>query len=104
VRRPRLSLTDAAVNDILEQADWYEQQADARLSDRWERAISQTLLRIIRNPRSGTLCSLAADQLRGVRYAPVTGFAKQLVFYLVEKDELRVLRVIHGARDLERLF
>jgi hypothetical protein len=32
-----LSLTDGAASDILEQADWYEQRADARLSSRWER-------------------------------------------------------------------
>jgi plasmid stabilization system protein ParE len=35
---------------------------------------------------------------------PVTGFPKHLIFYKVEGREVFVLRVIHGARDLENLF
>jgi plasmid stabilization system protein ParE len=34
----------------------------------------------------------------------VSGFPKHLIFYRVEKDTLLILRVIHGARDLESLF
>ena len=50
MKRPRISLSDTAANDILEQADWYEEQANARLAKRWERAVSQALLRVVKNP------------------------------------------------------
>jgi len=35
---------------------------------------------------------------------PVPGFAKHLIFYTIENDKLLILRVVHGARDLESLF
>ena len=104
MKKPRLSLSEAAVSDILEQAEWYERQAGAGLSKRWERAVSSALLHILQRPRAGALCSFGADELRDVRRAPVAGFPKFLVFYRMEKDELLILRVIHGARDLESLF
>jgi len=35
-----------AIADILEQSDWYEAQADRSLAQRWEEAVTATLLRI----------------------------------------------------------
>ena len=37
----------------------------------------------------------------GVRSYPV---GKYLIFYRVVSDEIQLLRVVHGARDLRRLF
>jgi toxin ParE1/3/4 len=92
------------VNDILEQADWYEQQANVRLAKRWERAVSHALLRIVTNPRSGVSCGFKAPELGGIRRLAVARFPKHLVFYRIEQDTLLILRVVHGARDLESLF
>jgi len=38
VKGQRIVLSDAAVSDILEQADRYESQADHRLAERWEKS------------------------------------------------------------------
>jgi plasmid stabilization system protein ParE len=35
---------------------------------------------------------------------PITRFPKHLIFYQAESGEVLILRVIHGARDLESLF
>lgn len=99
-----IRLSEGAVGDILEQADWYEEQADRELSKRWERAVGATLLRIAKNPRSGALCKFETEELGKVRRAFVAGFPKHLVFYQLHENELEVLRVIHGARDLESLI
>lgn len=104
MKRPRIVLTDAAVTDILEQADWYEQRADQKLAKRWGNAVTSTVLRIVENPRSGSPCPFKANALAGVRRMAVAGFHKHLVFYRLQGRELHVLRVIHGARDLETLF
>ena len=93
-----------AVADILEQADWYEAQADRRLAERWERSVTSVLLRISQRPATGKLCKFQSDELAGTRRAPVSGFPKHLVFYQVHEQEVFVLRVVHGARDLESLF
>jgi len=104
VKTPRLTFSDLAVADVLEQADWYQAQADWKLAQRWERAVTFTLLRIARAPHVGAPCRFQADQLRGTRRLPVTGFPRHLLFYQFREDEIRVLRVVHGARDLEALF
>lgn len=101
---PGIVFTDAAIADILEQADWYEAQSDANLAKRWERAVTTTLLRLLNNPRSGTPCQFKADELRDLRRVPVKKFERHLIFYRFQNKELLVLRVVHGARDLESLF
>jgi plasmid stabilization system protein ParE len=35
---------------------------------------------------------------------PIAGFPKHLIFYRAEKKDIKILRVVHGARDLETLF
>jgi toxin ParE1/3/4 len=62
------------------------------------------VLRIARNPQSGSRCNFKADELRGVRRMPIGRFPRHLIFYQVENGEIEILRVIHGARDMERLF
>ena len=100
----RITLTEAAAADVLEQAEWYEVQADLKLAKRWERAVTSTLLRILRAPNAGSPCSFRAPELRTARRVAVSGFPKHLVFYQPHGDEVIVLRIVHGARDLENLF
>ena len=104
MKKLTLNLSEAAASDILEQADWYELQSGAGLSRRWERAVSSALLRLMRRPRTGAKCLFKSDQAQGLRRLVVEGFPKHLIFYRLEKDEVLILRVIHGARDLDSLF
>jgi toxin ParE1/3/4 len=104
VKNLRVTFSDAAIADILEQADWYEAQADRSLAQRWEAAVTATLLRITRRPGTGSRCTFTVDELRGTHRMPVAGFAKHLIFYQSRGTEILVLRVLHGARDLEALF
>jgi toxin ParE1/3/4 len=99
----RVVLSDVAVADILEQSDWYESQADHRLAKRRENAGTATLLRIVKAPRAGQLCHFKSEELFDVRRALIAGFPKHLVFYRIHDKELFILRVVHGARDLEGL-
>ena len=103
--KPRhIVLTDAAVGDILEQAAWYEEQSGAKLARRWEQAVTSVLLRVAATPAAGAPCAFKAPDLQGVRRMPVLRFPKHLVFYRFRNDELIILRIVHGARDLESLF
>jgi toxin ParE1/3/4 len=104
VKKLTLTVSDAAVVDVLEQAAWYEQRVDLKLSRRWDRAVSAALVRISEFPLSGVLCRFKSKKLDKIRRMPVAGFPKHLIFYQIECDGIFVLRVIHGARDLESLF
>ena len=99
-----INFAEVAVADILEQAEWYESQADYKLAERWENAIASTLLRILAMPRSGRLCHFQSEELADVRRTTINGFPKHLMFYRFHNDVLFILRIVHGARDLERLF
>lgn len=103
--KPRkIVLTEAALNDILEQAAWYEEQSGLKLARRWEEAVTSVVLRIAVTPTAGAPCTFKAPELIGVRRVPVPRFPKHLVFYRLQKQQMVVLRIVHGARDLESLF
>ena len=104
MRAPRIVFSDAAMADILEQSDWYAAKSGRNLAERWEEGVTSTLLRIARRPRVGSPCQFGAEQLRGLRRLSVAGFPKHLIFYQAREGEILVLRVVHGARDLESLF
>jgi toxin ParE1/3/4 len=104
VKPRKIVLTEAAINDILEQAAWYEEQSGLKLARRWEQAVTSVLLRIAATPAAGAPCDFKAPDLTGVRRVRVPRFPKHLVFYRLQKQEMAVLRIVHGARDLESLF
>jgi len=104
VKQARLVLSDAAVADILEQADWYIAQPGQALAERWEKAVTSAVSRVIRNPASGAPCKFRSAELRNVKRTTIRGFPKHLLFYRIRGAEVLVLRIVHGARDLEKLF
>jgi len=74
------------------------------LAERWDKAITSALLRVIRNPAAGSPCRFRSPELNDVRRIAIRGFPKHLLFYRFCKQEVLVLRIVHGARDLERLL
>jgi len=52
----------------------------------------------------GAPCRFSPTELHGIRRVTISGFPKHLVFYRVEDNDVLILRVLHGARDLESLF
>ncbi len=99
-----VTFSDAAVADILDQSEWYEEQSGEKLAKRWEMAVTSTLMRISRSPLTGSTCKFKSTGLRGTRRAPIAGFPRHLAFYLPYPEEIAVLCIVHGARDLETLF
>jgi toxin ParE1/3/4 len=104
MNRAKFRLTEVAVSDIQEQADWYEERSDHALAARWEKEVTASFIRIKKNPHSGARCAFNAYELQGIRRMPIGGFPRHLIFYRAGKVEVRILRVVHGARDLESLF
>ncbi len=43
-------------------------------------------------------------RLKGLRRAPVRGFESHLVFYLPPEAGIDLIRVLHGARDIDNIF
>ena len=104
MKQARLVLSDAAVADILEQADWYIAQSGQALAERWEKAVTSAVARVIRNPASGAPCKFRSAELRNVKRTTIRGFPKHL--RLLQNSRGRGPRSSNRPRrrDLEKLF
>jgi toxin ParE1/3/4 len=52
----------------------------------------------------GTARPLRNPALRGLRVWPVEGFEEFLICYVMQGDTLRVIRVLHGKREIDRIL
>ena len=57
MKKPRLVLSDAAIADILEQADWYLEQSGRPLAQRWEKAVTSAMSYVVSHPSAGSPCT-----------------------------------------------
>jgi hypothetical protein len=53
---------------------------------------------------AGQRCNFASDMAEGIRVWPANGFRNPLIFYRPMNEGVEIVRVLHGARDIESLF
>ncbi len=60
---------------------------------------------LARQPETGLATMTTRAELQRIRRFPIgDGFEKILVFYFPLHDRVDLVRVVHGSRDVERLF
>jgi toxin ParE1/3/4 len=79
-------------------------QDNPRAAIRFINAVRTTEEALLHTPGMGTLRDYNNPALTGMRWHSVRGFRKYLVFYIPRSDGIEVVRVLHGARDLDLLF
>ncbi|HKR26127.1 MAG TPA: type II toxin-antitoxin system RelE/ParE family toxin [Acidobacteriaceae bacterium] len=67
-------------------------------------AITETVLHILNYPHAARVISFSDPEISEIRRIPVNDFPRHLVFYQVTQTAVVIVRVLHGARDLESLF
>jgi plasmid stabilization system protein ParE len=105
--RKSIDISRQAALEIVAQSVYYEQHTlNDRLSQRWERAVTKTIESLVRAPERGALCLLSSPRLKGMRRIPVAEFPNHAIYYFVavKAPEIRIVRVVHGARDLKTLL
>ncbi len=75
-----------------------------KAANRFLQALDKTLSNLATFPFLGGQCESDHPALAGVRAWPIRSFRKYLILYRPLADGIEVLRVIHGARDIENLF
>jgi len=55
-------------------------------------------------PQGGAPKRLSREALRGMRSWPVKGFEDVRVYYLAHEGGVRVVRVLHGKRDINSIL
>lgn len=102
----QLRITEAATRSILEQAEYYRQNAGSELADRWEASVDHAVRSLLKMPERGAPCRFALPELATLRWVPISGFPRHLIFFRFDQAESVVLivQVLYGARDLEVLI
>jgi toxin ParE1/3/4 len=95
----------AARDDILRQYRYYlVEQDNPKVAERFLSAVRKTMEGIIRMPQGGAPKRLSREALRSLRSWPVKGFEDRRVYYLAQEGGVRVVRVLHGKRDINNIL
>lgn len=90
--------------DLLEQFVYFGEESGVELAERYFAAVDATCLKLVTHPLIGVLYDSGIAGLKGLRRYPVKGFENYLVFYLPGQNGIDVIRVLHGARDIDNVF
>ena len=73
-------------------------------AERFVPALEETYAQLEALPSMGSIRHFGRKDLQGVRIIPVTGFEHYLLFYTVRRTRVKVLRILHAARDFPTIF
>ena len=90
--------------DLLEQFIYLAEQGSLAVAKRYEAAVQKTFKRLQNHPYLGAVYHSATPRLEGMRHMPVSGFRTYQIFYLPQEDGISIIRVLHGARDIEAII
>lgn len=90
-----------ALVDLIETAD-YIAQDNPEAADRFFDAFEESIEAIRTTPKIGSIRRFEGPM--DIRMWFVRGFEKCLIFYTESSEEIVVLRIIHSARDYNRMF
>lgn len=92
---------DQDVDDIADHIRADNQDAAVRFVG----AVQEAYALLAHYPRAGPARRTRSPRLAGLRHWPLGGsFSNYLIFYLERDFGVEILRVVHGARDLERII
>ena len=101
---PKIIVLPTADRDIDSQFDYYAVQASLDVALRFIDSAHRTIDRIAEMPEKARIREFHHSRLFGIRAWPVDGFPMHRIFYRVDNDAVRIVRVLHGARDIDNIL
>jgi toxin ParE1/3/4 len=101
---PRYDILPAADQDLDDQAGYLAQHASLETALRFYDAAAATFEKVARMPGLGQQRESTNPRLAGLRVWRVEGFEKHLIFYRPAGDAIEIVRVLHGARDIDTIM
>ncbi len=92
-----------AIRDLIELATYIAEDS-LDISDRFLAFVEETFKKVAQMPGISKPCQFFNTTLAGVRQYAIKGFRKYIVFYRPTELGVEILRVIHGARDIEAIL
>lgn len=96
--------SEEAINDVINTADYIAAQRNLNASDEFLAAVKEGYQLLAMMPGAGSLRDYGNPVLAGMRVWPVPRFRNHLIFYLATQEQVRILRVLHGAQNLGAIF
>jgi toxin ParE1/3/4 len=93
-----------ARQDLVDAFRYYARAAGFRVAQRFFAQVQATCTRLAATPGMGTPYDYDHPALAGLRYVPVSRFRKFVVFYRPVPDGIEIVRVLHGARDIQSIL
>ncbi len=90
--------------DVDEAAEYYAERGSLEVALRFLSAVQAAYHFICENPEAPPRGQYRSVALQGIRWWRVPGFERHLVFYRLTGDCVQIVRVLHGARDIETVF
>jgi toxin ParE1/3/4 len=100
----KLVFQPRAREDLLQQVEHLLEAFAYDAAERFPSAVQETCARLLENPEIGSPREYLAPQLAGLRSWPVSGFEDVRLYYIASGAVLRVVRVLHGRRDLNTIL
>lgn len=101
---PLYHVLPAADSDLDQQADYLAQEAGIDTALRFYDAARVTFEHIAQMPGLGESRDSADVRLTGLRVWRIEGFERHLIFYRPGPNGIEIVRVLHGARDVDRIL
>jgi toxin ParE1/3/4 len=101
---PRIHVQPAADRDLDDQAGYLAVEAGLETAMRFYDAASTTFEHIARMPGIGEKRESPNPRLIGLRVWRIEGFKNHLIFYLTSDEGISIVRVLHGARDIDGIL
>ena len=104
MKRLRVLLLPRASEDLDDSAEYYAAEGGLEIGLRFHSECQRTFEWLLENPGAGSPKGFRSPRLMGLRMWPVRSFEKHLIFYLSVDDGIKVVRVLHGARNIPRIL
>ena len=100
----KLSIYELAERDLLRQFEWYAERGLPDIAGRFRLAVKSGVDELQSSPQAGSPKLVANSALKGLRTWSVRGFDEFRIYYLVQDDLIKVLRILHGRRDIASIL
>ena len=93
-----------AADDRITIAEYIARNTSVEMAHKFLHAVEAAYSDIADMPGIGSLRAYKNPRLSGLRMLPLRRFPNHLIFYLATDSSVDIVRVVHGARNLEDVF
>ena len=98
-------LSQSAAADVAAQFRYYEtDEGLPEVAARFREAVYVSLAFLRDTPKAGALVPFRGRRFRNLRAWHVRGFKAFRIYYILETDLIRVLRILHSARNVRHIL